>query len=167
MNVHKDARLTPRGRALMTSCNEKQGWTVKGAATASGVSARTAHQWLARHRRGGERRLHDRNSAGRHGDPALREPARHHRLLAARPRLAGPSRRHRRARHDRQRLGLPVAAHRRCPWPRWAAPWGHAALHAQDRRQGRRLHPCKPIRDVRFVLEQFDALSPLDEHLAP
>jgi len=64
MNVHKNARLTPLGRAVMISRIE-EGWSVRRAAEASGVSRRTAYRWLGRHRRGGERRLHDRSSAPR------------------------------------------------------------------------------------------------------
>lgn len=65
MNVHENARLTPAGRAVMISRIVDQGWSVKRAAEAAGVSERTAYTWLARHRRGGERRLHDRSSAPR------------------------------------------------------------------------------------------------------
>jgi transposase InsO family protein len=65
MNVHKNARLTPVGRALMISRIEQQGWSVARAAEAAGVSRRTAGKWLQRHRRGGERRHHDRSSAPR------------------------------------------------------------------------------------------------------
>ena len=75
MNVHKNARLTPRGRAVMVSRIEAEGWPVKRAAEAAGVSVRTAHRWLGRHRLGGERRLHDRSSAPRrcpHRTPAER-----------------------------------------------------------------------------------------------
>ena len=64
MNVHKNARLTPLGRAVMMSRIE-DGWPVRRAAGASGVSVRTAYRWLGRHRQGGERRLHDRSSAPR------------------------------------------------------------------------------------------------------
>ncbi|WP_456256868.1 leucine zipper domain-containing protein, partial [Campylobacter jejuni] len=63
MNVHKNARLTPSGRAVMVSRIEDEGWPVRRAAQAAGVSRRTAHRWLARHRQGGERRLCDRSSA--------------------------------------------------------------------------------------------------------
>jgi transposase InsO family protein len=65
MNVHKNARLTPLGRAVMMSRIEDAGWPVARAAEASGVSRQTAYRWLARHRRGGERRHHDRSSAPR------------------------------------------------------------------------------------------------------
>ena len=62
MNVHKNARLTPAGRALL--CRRVEiGWTVKAASEAAGVSQRTGHVWLARHRLGGELRHHDRSSA--------------------------------------------------------------------------------------------------------
>jgi transposase InsO family protein len=62
MNVHKNARLTPAGRALMAERIE-QGWPAKAAAEAAGVSTVTAHKWRRRHRLGGERRHHDRSSA--------------------------------------------------------------------------------------------------------
>ncbi len=64
MNMHKNARLTPAGRALLAD-RVMCGWTVKSAAQAAGVSARTAHKWLGRHRLGGERRHQDRSSAPR------------------------------------------------------------------------------------------------------
>ena len=65
MNVHKNARLTPLGRAVMISRIEDEGWPVARAATASGVSRRCAYRWLARYRQGGERWLGDRSSAPR------------------------------------------------------------------------------------------------------
>ena len=49
----------------MISRIEDEGWSVTQAAEASAVSRRTASKWLGRHRRGGERRLHDRSSAPR------------------------------------------------------------------------------------------------------
>ena len=64
MNVHKNARLTPVGRAVMIGRIEA-GWPVRRAAAAAGVSERTAYTWLGRHRQGGERRLCDRSSAPR------------------------------------------------------------------------------------------------------
>jgi transposase InsO family protein len=64
MNLHKNARLTEAGRALLVD-RIKSGWAVRSAAEAAGVSRRTAHKWLARDRRGGERRLRDRSSAPR------------------------------------------------------------------------------------------------------
>ena len=64
MNIHKNARLTPAGRAVMIGRIE-MGWPVRRAAEAAGVSERTAYTWLGRHRQGGERRLCDRSSAPR------------------------------------------------------------------------------------------------------
>jgi transposase InsO family protein len=64
MNVHQNARLTVAGRALLVK-RVKHGWLVRSAAEAAGVSRRTAHKWLDRDRRGGERRLCDRSSAPR------------------------------------------------------------------------------------------------------
>jgi len=64
MNVHKNARLTEAGRALLVQ-RIKSGWPTRMAAEAAGVSRRTAYKWLARDRRGGERRLRDRSSAPR------------------------------------------------------------------------------------------------------
>jgi transposase InsO family protein len=64
MNLHQNARLTEAGRALLVD-RIKSGWPVGAAAQAAGVSRRTAHKWLGRDRRGGERRLCDRSSAPR------------------------------------------------------------------------------------------------------
>jgi transposase InsO family protein len=65
MNVHKNARLTPRGRALMVARIITEGWPVRRAAQASGVSPRTAHRWLARHRLEPSGDFTDRSSAPR------------------------------------------------------------------------------------------------------
>jgi transposase InsO family protein len=61
MNVHKNARQTPRGRVLMMERIER-GLPVRRAAAEAGVSERTAHRWLRRWR-GGDRQLDDRSSA--------------------------------------------------------------------------------------------------------
>ncbi len=61
MNMHKNARLTPRGRVLMVERIE-QGVPMHQAAAAAGVSRQTAHRWLRRYR-GGDHQLHDRSSA--------------------------------------------------------------------------------------------------------
>jgi transposase InsO family protein len=63
MNVHKNARLTPQGRALLVHRIRTEGWRVADAAAAAGISERTAFRWLARHRAGGEFALQDRSSA--------------------------------------------------------------------------------------------------------
>jgi transposase InsO family protein len=99
MNVHKHARMTVHGRALLVRRIVEERWRVADAAAAAGVSARTAYKWLARFRAGGERMLGDRSSA----------PARCRRRLAGeivaeiarlrRERLSGPA--------IARRLGLP------------------------------------------------------------
>lgn len=63
MDVHKNARMTHHGRVLLVRRVVEQGWSVADAAESAGVSARTAYKWLARHRAGGERMLHDTSSA--------------------------------------------------------------------------------------------------------
>ena len=89
MNVHKNARLTPSGRALLAD-RVMCGWTVKAAAVAAGVSPRTAHKWLGRHRLGGERRHHDRSSAPRRC-PRRTSPQRMAEIEALRrQRMSGP-----------------------------------------------------------------------------
>ena len=62
MNVHKNARMTVRGRALLVGRIGEHGWPVARAASAAGVSQRTAYKWLCRYRAGGEAALHDRRS---------------------------------------------------------------------------------------------------------
>ena len=70
MNVHKNARLTPQGRALLVQRVRTDGWRVGDAAAAAGISLRQAFRWLARHRAGEQAReggselaLQDRSSA--------------------------------------------------------------------------------------------------------
>lgn len=64
MNVHKNARLTPSGRALLVD-RVSRGWTASAAAQAAGVSVRTARKWIGRHRRGPSEDFIDRSSAPR------------------------------------------------------------------------------------------------------
>lgn len=63
MNSHKNARLTPFGRAIMVQRILKEGWTAAAAAAAAAVSERTAYTWLARYRAEGEAGLQNRSSA--------------------------------------------------------------------------------------------------------
>jgi len=62
MNLHKHARLSPRGRALLVDRVLVQGLRVEEAAQAAGVSARTAYKWLRRFREEGVDGLLDRSS---------------------------------------------------------------------------------------------------------
>ncbi len=65
MNVHKHARMTEHGRLLLVQRVRHEGWPVRHAAEAAGVSERTAYKWLARFRGGGAAALGDRSSAPR------------------------------------------------------------------------------------------------------
>lgn len=62
MNLHKHARLTPHGRALLVRRILHEGLRVEEAAQACGVSARTAYKWLDRFRQQGPAGLADRSS---------------------------------------------------------------------------------------------------------
>ena len=65
MNIPQNARLTPKGRALLVR-RILAGETPPAAAAAGGVSERTARRWLARYRSEGEAGLDDRSSRPRH-----------------------------------------------------------------------------------------------------
>ena len=90
MNVHKNARLTPAGRALLGR-RVSQGWTAKAAAEAAGVSLRTARKWIGRHRGGGERRHHDRSSAPRRCPRKVAQPRVAEIEQLRRRRMSGPA----------------------------------------------------------------------------
>jgi len=61
MDVHKNARLMPRGRVLMIE-RINMGMPVRQEAAEAGISERTAHRWLKRWRCG-DGELVDRSSA--------------------------------------------------------------------------------------------------------
>src|SRR5436309_2502733 len=61
MNVHKNARLTPRGRERIVRLVES-GQTPKAVAEAAGVCPRTIRKWVERYRREGLAGLKDRSS---------------------------------------------------------------------------------------------------------
>lgn len=63
MTIHRNAKTTVHMRALLVSRVQVQHWRVPAAATAAGVSVRTAYKWLARYRVGGPEALRDRSSA--------------------------------------------------------------------------------------------------------
>ena len=48
MNLHGNARLCPASRELLCRRVREDAWTVAEAASAAGVSERTAYRWLAR-----------------------------------------------------------------------------------------------------------------------
>ena len=62
MNVHKNAKLTPRGRAEIVRRVVDQGQTPVAVATATGVCERTVRKWVARFRAEGSQGLQDRSS---------------------------------------------------------------------------------------------------------
>ena len=61
MNLHKTARLTPRGRERIVRQIES-GQTPEAVAEAAGVCPRTVRKWVDRYRREGSVGLHDRSS---------------------------------------------------------------------------------------------------------
>lgn len=64
MNVHKNARLTPRGREWVVN-QVASGQTPKAVSEAVGVCPRTVRKWVARHRAEGAKGLQDRSSRPR------------------------------------------------------------------------------------------------------
>ena len=50
MNVHKNARTTPRSRALLIHLVVIEKWPVAEVAMSTGISERTVYKWLARYR---------------------------------------------------------------------------------------------------------------------
>lgn len=65
MRLHRNAKTSPKGRALLVQRVIEESWTVAAAAGAMGVSERTAYKWLARFRDLGLDGLQDRSSAPR------------------------------------------------------------------------------------------------------
>jgi transposase-like protein len=59
---HRNARLTPQGRALIVHRVREQGWPVAHAAKAMGISRQCAHKWVRRHDLEGDSGLQDRTS---------------------------------------------------------------------------------------------------------
>ena len=59
MNTHKNARTNWHSRLLLVQRVREQGWSVADAASAAGVSNRTAFKWLARFKAGGQAALVD------------------------------------------------------------------------------------------------------------
>lgn len=65
MKLHANARTCPKSRRLLVERIEDDGWPPARAASAAGISERTARKWLARRRSEGEAGLLDRSSAPR------------------------------------------------------------------------------------------------------
>lgn len=60
--MHKNARLTPAGRALLVQRVLFEGQSVREVSGALGISPRTGYKWLRRYRREGAAGLEDRSS---------------------------------------------------------------------------------------------------------
>lgn len=71
MNVHSLARSLPASRALLVERVRNQRWKVAAAASAAGISTRTAYKWLARHAAEGAPGLRDRSSRPRRSPQRL------------------------------------------------------------------------------------------------
>jgi transposase InsO family protein len=74
MNIHKNARTTPRSRAMLVQRVIEEHWPVSAVALAFGISDRTVYKWLARYRAEGVTGLHDRRSVA-HRCPHALAPA--------------------------------------------------------------------------------------------
>jgi transposase InsO family protein len=70
MNIHENARTIPASRALLVSRVRQEGWRVREAAWAAGISERTAYKWLRRAAQG-DKSLRDRPSRARRLPHAL------------------------------------------------------------------------------------------------
>ena len=100
MDVHKNARTTPRSRMLMVE-RRRAGWKVGALAAAHGVDASTVRKWCKRYAREGLAGLQDRSSRP-HRSPARLEAAAEAEIAALRrQRLSGPV--------IARRLGRPVS----------------------------------------------------------
>ena len=73
MNMHKNARLTPAGRALLIHRIVEEGGSVRGTARLMGVSASTAYKWIGRFEREGPAGLEDRSSRPHHSPTRISE----------------------------------------------------------------------------------------------
>jgi transposase len=65
MKLHGNAALSWSGRRRLAVRVVEEGWTLKAAAEAAGVSVRCARKWVGRYRAEGEAGLCDRSSAPR------------------------------------------------------------------------------------------------------
>ena len=67
MDVHKNARSCPASRALLVKRVREQGWSVREASEAAGISDRRAREWVRRAVAGEP--LTDRSSRPHRGTP--------------------------------------------------------------------------------------------------
>ncbi|MBX9684691.1 MAG: IS481 family transposase [Hyphomicrobium sp.] len=83
MDVHKNARLTPKGREAMVSAVIEHGLTKAEAARQFNTTAKTVAKWVQRVRTGGVEALRDRSSAP-HSSPSQTPLAMHDAVEALR-----------------------------------------------------------------------------------
>ena len=81
--AHRNARLTPQGRALIVQRVRDEGWPVAHAAKAMGVSRQCAHKWVRRFDLEGWEGLQDRCSRP-HSFPNQTPPGIEEQVIAAR-----------------------------------------------------------------------------------
>ena len=74
MNIHKNARTTPRSRVVLVHRVLREHWPVSAVAVAFGISQRTVYKWLARYRAEGLAGLRDRGSVAHRRPHALTAP---------------------------------------------------------------------------------------------
>ena len=65
MRLHRNAKTTPKGRALLVARVTELHWSMAEAAAGCGISVRTGYKWLARYRAAGRAGLDDRASVPR------------------------------------------------------------------------------------------------------
>jgi len=69
--MHKNARMTPKGREVMVRRVLEEGWSASEAARAAGVSRRTIYKWIHRFEGEGRAGLADRSSRPLHSPSRL------------------------------------------------------------------------------------------------
>jgi transposase InsO family protein len=89
MDIHKNARSCLASRALLVRRVTEEGWTVKRAAEAQGLSERAAYGWLARYRAAGASGLLDRSSRPHRMPSATPEHTKARIVALRRQRLTG------------------------------------------------------------------------------
>jgi transposase InsO family protein len=90
MNLHSGARTCPASRALLVGRVRESGWSVTRAATAAGISRRTAHKWLGRYQAEDPASLQDRSSRPRRHPQATPVEWQEMILLLRRTKMTGP-----------------------------------------------------------------------------
>jgi len=90
MDIHENARTTPRGRMLMIE-RLRAGWPVPAVAEALGVTAKTVRKWRDRFSTEGPTGLSDRSSRPHHSPTRLDAPAEAQIEALRRSRMSGPA----------------------------------------------------------------------------